>query len=133
MLKLKIACNQVNNLRELLNTIGPSVTILSETWERDKQRLGDILNSRQFNTVSYYRKNRSPGGGCAIIYDKNRFVATDPDIVVPEDIEAIWTILTPASVGQSRLNVNRIAVASIYVSPRSQFKPETIEHIIESS
>ena len=132
VMNCRSACNKVNNLRELLNTIGPSVTILSETWERDKQRMDAILNSRQFNTVSYYRKNQSPGGGCAIIYDKNQFLATDPEIAVPENVEAIWSILTPASECQNRHNVKRIAVASIYVSPRSKFKPETIEHIVES-
>ena len=105
VMNCRSACNKVNNLRELLNTIGPSVTILSETWERDKQRMDAILNSRQFNSVSYYRKNQSPGGGCAIIYDKNQFLATDPEIAVPENVEAIWSILTPASECQNRHNV----------------------------
>ena len=116
----------------MLNTIGPSVTMLSETWEHDKQRLEDTLNSRQFKIKSYYRKNKSPGGGCAIIYDKNQFRATDPEIIVPEDVEAIWTVLTPISKDAKRLKVQRIAVGSIYVSLRSRVKPQSIEHIIES-
>jgi hypothetical protein len=106
--------------------------MLSETWERDRQRLDDVLNSKQFKTKSYYRKNKSPGGGCAIIYDKNRFEATDPEITVPEDVEAIWTVLTPISKDVKKLRVQRIAVGSIYVSPRSKVKTETIEHIVES-
>ena len=89
MMNCRSVCNKVDNLRELLNTIGPSVTMLSDTWERDRQRLDNILNRKQFKTKSYYRKNKSPGGGCAIIYDKNRFRATDPDIMVPEEVEAV--------------------------------------------
>ena len=132
MMNCRSVCNKADNLRELLNTIGPSVTMLSETWERDRQRLDDVLNSKQFKTKSYYRKNKSPGGGCAIIYDKNRFEATDPEITVPEDVEAIWTVLTPISKDVKKLRVQRIAVGSIYVSPRSKVKTETIEHIVES-
>ena len=116
----------------MLNTIGPSVVMLSETWEREKQRLEIILKSRQYHTVSYYRKNKSPGGGCAILYDRNRFRASDPEISVPEDVEAVWSVLTPTTKGNNRMKVKRIAVGSIYISPRSQVKTETVEHIIES-
>ena len=116
----------------MLNTIGPSVVMLSETWEREKQRLDNILKSRQYHTVSYYRKNKSPGGGCAILYDRNRFRASDPEISVPVDVEAVWSVLTPTTKGNHRMKVKRIAVGSIYVSPRSQVKNETVEHIIES-
>ena len=106
--------------------------IASETWEREKQRLDNILNSRQYKTVSYYRKNRSPGGGCAIIYDENKFRLTDKDIHVPDNLEAVWFVFTPVSNENQRFKVKRIAVGSIYVSPRSKFKTEVIEHIIET-
>jgi hypothetical protein len=132
MMNCRSACNKISNLRELLNTVGPSVTILSETWEREKQRLDVILKSRHFKIISCYRKNKSPGGGCAVIYDKKRFRAEDTDIVVPEDIEAAWTVLTPLSGQKDRLKVKRILVGSIYVSPRSKVKTEIIEHIIQS-
>ena len=95
VMNCRSACNKANNLRELLYRIGPSVTILSETWERERLRLDDILKSNHFKTISYYRKNRSPGGGAAIVYDKNRFKDIDTDIYVPEDIEAVWAVLSP--------------------------------------
>jgi hypothetical protein len=132
MMNCRTVCNKKDNLRYMMNTIVPSVTMLSETWEHDKQRLEDTLNSRQFKIKSYYRKNKSPGGVCAIIYDKNQFRATDPEIIVPEDVEAIWTVLTPISKDAQRVKVQRIAVGSIYVSLRSRVKPQSIEHIIES-
>ena len=36
MMNCRSVCNKVENLREMLNTIGPLVTMLSETWEREK-------------------------------------------------------------------------------------------------
>ena len=89
-----------------------------------------ILNNKQFKSVSYFRRNKAPGGGCAIVYDKNKFRATDPEISVPENVEAIWSVLTPVNKNSEKLKVKRILVGSIYVSPKSRFKSETIEHII---
>ena len=66
------------------------------------------------------------------MYDRNRFRASDPEISVPEDVEAVWSVLTPTTKGNNRMKVKRIAVGSIYISPRSQVKTETVEHIIES-
>ena len=56
----------------------------------------------------------------------------DNDIFLPEDIEAVWSVFSPASDCLEQLKVKRIAVCAIYVSPRSKVKPETIDHIIES-
>ena len=97
----------------MLNTVGPSVTMLSETWEREKMRLKDVIKSDQFGIISCYRKNRSPGGGAAIIYDKNRFRAEDADIIVPSDVEAVWTVLTPLAGQPKYCKVKRILVVQI--------------------
>ena len=56
----------------------------------------------------------------------------DADVIVPEGIEAVWSVITPVEVCNQNLKVKRIAVGSIYVSPRSQHKVETVEHIIET-
>ena len=53
--------NKQNNLREMLQQIGPSVMLVSQTWEWEKYRLDKALNSRVFKTISSYRKNK-PGG-----------------------------------------------------------------------
>ena len=92
MLNCRSACNKVNNLREILRTISPSVTILSETWERKNQRLNDILNSKEFVIISNSRE-KTPGVGAAIILDKNRYKVIDQDIIVPEKIEAALFLL----------------------------------------
>ena len=132
VMNCRSACNKANNLKEMMQTIGPDLILASETWERDKMRLRDILNCKKFKIKSFYRKSKSPGGGCAIIYNESRFTFTDPDICVPEGVEAVWSVFTPVAGCTQHLKVKRIAVASIYVSPRSKYKSETISHIIET-
>ena len=129
MLNARSIFNKSDNLMEMLATIGPSVTLISETWERDTNRLDSIINSRIFKYVSSYRRNKSPGGGAAIVYNESQFKVTIPDIIVPENIEAAWAVFTPIN---TRVNVKRIVIGSIYVSPRSRQKNETVDHIIES-
>ena len=69
----------------------------------------------------------------SIIYNESRFSISDPEIIVPENIEAVWCLLTPqVSVKQQKMKVKRIAIGSIYVSPRSKHKGDIIEHIIET-
>ena len=87
-----------------------------------------VLGLWLFNTY----KGKSPGGGCAIMFDETRLRAMDTDIAVPNNIEAVWSVFTPVSASNQDLKVKRIAVGSIYVSPRSKFKTEVIEHIIET-
>ena len=54
----------------------PDLIIASEMWERATRRLHDIIKNKQFKCVSSYRKNKSPGGGCAIIFNESRFIAS---------------------------------------------------------
>ena len=132
MLNARSVFNKSDNLSELLTTIGPSVTLISETFERESHRLDSVLNNRIFKYVSSYRKNRSPGGGAAIIYNESQFTAIKPDIIVPQNVEAVWAVFTPHANITSKVKVRRIAIGSIYVSPRSKYKDETIDHIIST-
>ena len=128
------AYNKSDNLNELLNQICPDLCLISETFERQKKRLQSIIKGQVYKNISYYRKNRAPGGGCAIIYNENRFEVQDLEIPAPAEIENVWALVTPkqAGVGLGSMNVKRIAVASYYISPKSRHKQETIEHIIHT-
>ena len=57
ILNCRSVYNKPKALREMLNTISPSVTILSETWERENLRLDSVLKSKHFESVSYFRPN----------------------------------------------------------------------------
>ena len=132
MMNCRSICNKSDNVMEMMNQICPDLILASETWEREKMRLKDILKSRKFKSVSYYRKNKSPGGGCAIIFNEERFRASDPGVTVPENVEAVWSVFSPLAGLSQDIKVKRIAVASVYVSPKSRHKTEVIEHIIET-
>ena len=67
VLNARSVYNKSDNLREMLHQFGPDICIISESWERQRKRLHDELNSRQFKAISYFRKNRAPGGGAVII------------------------------------------------------------------
>ena len=124
--------NKCDNLTEMLKQISPDICILSESWESQRRRLNTLLNKTQFKSHSYYRKNRSPGGGCAIIFNESRFSVSSLEVDVPEEVESVWALMTPKSDDRKNLKVKRIAVGSFYISPKSRHKAETIEHIIQT-
>ena len=61
---------------------------------------------------------------------RKTFVVEDAVIEAPEGIEAVWAILTPKERGIS--NVKKILFGGIYIAPRSQYKQETVDHIVQS-
>ena len=74
MLNARSLYNKAYSFKNLLHKIAPEITMVSETWERQKQTLEKLLSSEQFKVVSYKRSqigNKQPGGGCAIIYNED--------------------------------------------------------------
>ena len=47
MLNARSLYNKSENFKNLLHQIGPEITIVSETWERQKQSLKNLLSSDQ--------------------------------------------------------------------------------------
>ena len=68
--------NKADNVNDIMRQICPDLIIASEMWERATRRLHGIIKNTQFKCVSSYRKNKSPGGGCAIIFNESRFIAS---------------------------------------------------------
>ena len=132
LLNARSIFNECNNLKKMLTKISPDLTIISETFERRSKTLNTALNSSLFKSISYYRKNKAPGGGCAIIYNENRFLVSDLKISAPAEIENCWALLIPKQQDTNKMKVKRIAVGSYYVSPRSKYKQDTIDHIIDT-
>ena len=67
LLNARSIYNKCENLDEMLQQISPDICLISETFEREKSRLSTAIKNKNFKSISYYRKNRAPGGGCAII------------------------------------------------------------------
>ena len=67
-----------------MKEMGIEAGIISETWERDEQSLETLLGLNNYKVHSYKREKRKAkkqtGGGCAIVYDENRFKATELDV-----------------------------------------------------
>ena len=102
--------NKLKNLKEFLNQIGPDVCLISETFESERRRIDDTLNSRQYKSISYYRKHRAPGGGCAILYSENRFSVTNLKISAQQEIECCLALFVPKSQGDCKMKVKKIAI-----------------------
>ena len=133
LLNSRSVYNKSDNLKEMLHQIGPDLCLISETFERERKRLSTVLGKGLYKSISCYRKNRAPWGGCAILYNENRFSVLDLEIPSMVEVENVWGLITPKQAGQSfgsALNFKRIAVGSYYVSPKSRYKRETIKHII---
>ena len=135
--------NKMNNICTFLRQISPDVMILSEHWGR-KRSFEQALQMQHFKVKESSRGIRGipsrgrngnqtvsvTGGGVAIIYTETNFAVEDAEIEPPEGVEAVWTILTPKN--KEIETIKKILVGGIYISPRSKFKQETIDHIIES-
>ena len=123
--------NKVDNLTQMLNQIGPDFCIISETFERQKKQLKDLLEGQHLKYISHFRKNRAAGGGSAIVYNENRFFVSNLEIPAQEEIECCWALFVP-KVKHNTMKVKRIAVGAYYVSPKSRHKQATIDHIIDT-
>ena len=56
---------------------------------------------------------------------------TVPNIKVPDGVKVVWAILSP-KVTSKDSKIKNIYFASVYISPKSKFKRQTIAHIVES-
>ena len=124
--------NKPENFKTLVKELGLEASIISETWEREEMSLQALLG-QNFKIHSYKREKskakKQPGGGCAIVYNENRFKGTKLDIFVPKGVEACWLMLKPNT---HEYSIQNIAMAAIYVSPNSKFKTATINHVIDT-
>ena len=119
-------------MRSMLHNISPNFALVSETWGRMNMKIEELLSPSPFKAVGYYRKkirSNQPGGGCEIIYNENRFNVIDVGIDVPLGVEGIWRLATSKS--QSR-NMKQICLGSFYVSSKSKYKNDVIDHIIQT-
>ena len=128
MLNARSVYNKKENLKKLLKETGSEINLISETWERKRINLETLLAPTQFKSISYARSKR-PGGGCAIFYNDGRFKVSKLEVSIPDGVEAVYGLFVPIKPDPS-LRVKKIVVGSFYVSPNSQHKAATIEHII---
>ena len=130
--------NKIDNFVRFLREIGPDYFLLSETWEHEGRRtsLSQLLNHTNYKVLSYRRPRREdgrthPGGGCAIVYNESRFKVDQMEFETEPGVESVFAMFTPLNYDFANQTVKRICVGSIYIPPRSQYKTETIDSIIQ--
>ena len=137
------AWNKRHSIRTFLRQISPDLLILSEHWGR-KKPFEEALAMSHYKVKESSRGMRgiptrgrngnatvsTTGGGVAIVYCEENFSVEDPRIDIPEGIEAVWLVLTPRY--KDIDTVKKILVGGVYISPRSQNKQATLDHIIQT-
>ena len=120
MLNARSIYNKCDHFKDLYQ-LGPDLIIASETWERKRKRLTEIIGTSQYKTISYHREGNRVGGGCAIIYNDVRFKVDSLEVEVASGVEAVWALFTPkASTTMSK--VKRIAVGRFMSVPGLHIK-----------
>ena len=131
--------NKIDNFIRFLREIGPDYFLVSETWEHVGRRisLSQMLSHTSYKVLSYRRPRLEdgrphPGGGCAIIYNETRFKVEQMEFEIEPGVETIFAIFTPKNLDFTNQYIKRICIGSVYIPPRSQFKSETIDTIIQA-
>ena len=131
LLNARSVFNKSKNLIDLLQNLKPDICLISETFETDKRPIKEIFENSNFESYSYHRSGRAPGGGCAIVFNHDRFSVEEIKIEAPEEVETVWALFVPKQALKG-WKVNKIAVGSYYISPKSKHKQETIDNIVEN-
>ena len=63
--------------------------------------------------------------------NRKQFFETVPNIQAPSGVEVVWSIISPKKMPKWS-KIKNICFASVYISPKSKFKKQTIAHIVES-
>ena len=113
MLNARSLYNKSDHFKDLYQ-LGPDCILVSETWEKLRKPLKDIIATDQYSSISYHRDANKTGGGCAIVHNQSRFNVEKLNIDVPVGVEGIWALLTP-KVNTTLSKVKRIAIGSFYV------------------
>ena len=126
--------NKIENFKKWLLEIFPDCAVISESWECEGRRksLEDLLASTPYRVHSYRRPRGRTGGCCAVIYNESKFKVEKINVNIEEGIETVWVMMTPRILDHKLQNVKRVCIGSIYIAPRSEFKSETMSHIIQT-
>ena len=130
MLNARSVYNKVDHFKDLYQ-LSPDLILVSETWEKRRKQLKDIIGTDSYRTISYHREGNRTGGGCAIVFNEAKYRVESLNMDTVYGVEAVWALFTPRA-NTARSKIKRIAVASFYVSPNSIYKTATIDHIIET-
>ena len=107
---------------------------MSESWEREKLTLKDIIKLEDHEVISNVFQRTGMGGRPAIIVNRKKYDIqdlTNTQVHIPWGVEAVWAMLTPKNITHNS-KIQRIACCSVYSKPNSKKKSLLLDHISET-
>ena len=118
----------------LLEQYEVDLICMSETWERESEKLEELLDLPNYQIITNVKQRDFKGGKPAIMVNTDRYIVKKlcPEpITVPVGVEAVWALITPKN--QTCKKFKNIAVCSLYYrGPKSTKKQELFDHIAET-
>ena len=108
--------NKREEFKTMMNQLDCSLCFMSESWDRDNLGLEEIISMDSFRVIKNVLQRKRKGGKPALIISEKNFHIKEicPDVItVPQNVEAVWALLTPKSRG-CRSTIKQIAVCSYY-------------------
>ena len=128
--------NKSENLKTFIKEHEIDVVCISESWEREDQRLDAVLDIDNFTVISnpFVRKRGEAGGRPAIMVNSNKFTVDNSVqslVTAPPGVEMVFTIIKPHNTNNSSI-VKRIFVGCLYSKPNSRKKSILLDFIAET-
>ena len=82
--------NKIEEFTALVNELDVQLICMSETWEREAQPLGDLIQLENFKIVSNVHQRKNVGGRSAIIASEKNFSVKNLNdtVSVPDGVES---------------------------------------------
>ena len=126
--------NKVKEFHTFVEQEYLDVVFMSESWEREENKLHDIIKLENHEVISNVYQRKGTGGRPALIVNKKKFHIqnlTNIVINIKWGIEVVWCLLTPLNATPNS-KIQKIACASLYCKPGSKHKSDLLDHIAEA-
>ena len=95
------AYNKADELCDFIKEEQVDLLLISESWEREKLRLDEIIKLDDHSLISNVSQRSGVGGRPAIFANNKKYDVqniTNTLVQIPWGVEAVWCILTPKNV-----------------------------------
>ena len=110
------------------------IAFISETWEKENEKLEEIINIENYQIVANVSQRHGRGGRPAIVINKDKYLVNDltnKSIQVPWRVVAVWAVITPKNLTHDS-KIQKIVCCSIYSKPSSEHKVQLLDHISDA-
>ena len=116
--------NCINEFQTYIEEEDIDVAFVSETWEREKKPLPDLITLNNYTVISNVFQRKSVGGRPALVINHEKFTITTPVesyVSLPWGVEATSALIVPRCAIRDS-SVRSILLVSIYSKPDSRKK-----------